>query len=167
MRPALVLGGVLLVIVALFTGCGGSDKSTSTPTPTSANTVTGTAHTVTATPAGQKTGTPNAETPSVAVTAPGETPTAPPVAVVGTPAVMPDDQAGFSTSFSGQQVDLRDCLYNPRTAVVDCNTVLYAVDPPLVGQDITCTLWVVNGAPRALACQVGEPAGTTYYEIQQ
>jgi hypothetical protein len=161
MRPALAFA-FLVAFVALLTSCGGDDTSTPTPTATPA---TGTAHTITATPQSQKTGTPNQQTPSVAATAPGVTPTAPPVAAVGTPAVAPDDQQAFSTSFSGQQVDLSDCIYNPTTAVVNCDSVLYAIDPPIVGQDISCTLWLVAGTPRALACQAAEPPGTTYYKI--
>lgn len=158
-----VLALTVVLFAAAFVACGGGDKSTATPTSTDTS---ATARTVTATPQGQKTGTPNQKTPSVAATAPGETPTAPPVASVGTPAAAPADQAAFSASFSGQQVDLRECRYNPTIAIVKCDAVLYAIDPPIVGQDITCTLWLVSGTPRALACQASEPPGTKYYEIK-
>lgn len=161
MRPALALTAALLV--AALVACGGGDKSSATPTISGAS---ATARTVTPTSQGQKTGTPNQRTPSVAATAPGEVPTAPPVASIGTPAAAPADQAAFSTSFTGQQVDLKECRYNPTIAVVKCDAVLYAIDPPIVGQDITCTLWLVSGTPRALACQASEPPGTTYYEIK-
>jgi hypothetical protein len=160
MRPALALTAALLI--AAFVACGGGDKSTATPTSTGAS---ATARTVTATPQGQKTGTPNQQTPSVAVTAPGETPTAPPVASVGTPAAAPADQAAFAASFSGQQVDLRNCAYNPTTAIVNCDGVLYAIDPPMAGQDVSCTLWLISATPRALGCQAAEPPGAKYYKI--
>jgi hypothetical protein len=159
MKPSLALIAALLVAALAACG-GGGDKSTATPGEQSA-----TARTLTPTAQGQKTGTPNQQTPSVAVTAPGETPTAPPVASVGTPAAAPADQAAFSASFSGQQVDLRLCAYNPATAVVSCDGVLYAIDPPMSGQDISCTLWLVSAEPRALACQAAEPPGAKYYKI--
>lgn len=162
MRFALPLCVALLL--AAFAACGGGDDSaTETPTPTQ---VSPTAKTVTPTPQGQKTGTPDQSTPSVAATAPGDTPTAPPVASVGTPAAAPADQNAFATSFQGQDVELSECVYNPTTAVVNCQSVLYAIDPPMVGQDISCTLWKVSGTPRALACTAAEPRGTTYYEIE-
>lgn len=160
MRPALALTAALLI--AAFVACGGGDKSTATPTSIRAS---ATARTVTPTPQGQKTGAPNQQTQSVAATAPGETPAAPPVALVGTPAAAPADQAAFSASFAGQQVDLRICAYNPATAVVSCDGVLYAIDPPMSGQDISCTLWLVSATPRAIACQAAEPPGAKYYEI--
>lgn len=161
MRPAFALTAALLVVALV--ACGGGDKSTATPTSSSGS---ATARTVTPTPQGQKTGTPNQRTPSVAATAPGKTPTVPPVASVGTPAAAPADQAAFSMSFTGQQVDLRNCSYNPTTAVVNCDGVLYAIDPPMAGQDVSCTLWLVSSTPRAIACQAAEPPGAKYYEIE-
>lgn len=158
MKPALLV--LATALAAAIIGCGGGGGD-STPTTTGS----ATARTITPTPEGQKTVTPDQGSPSVAATAPGETPTVPPVAAVGTPAAAPADQEAFATSFSGQQVDLRDCVYNPTTAVVNCQSVLYAIDPPMVGQDVTCTLWLVSDVPRALACQAAEPRGTTYYEI--
>jgi hypothetical protein len=159
MRPVFLLAVGLLSLLA---ACGGDDDPTSTPSAI----VSATIRTVTPTPEGDKTGTPDQRTPSVPATAPGETPTVPPVASVGTPAAAPDDQEGFSTSFAGQQVDFQDCVYNPTTAVVNCQSVLYAIDPPMVGQDVSCTLWLVSGTARALACQAVEPPGTSYYEIE-
>lgn len=161
MRPACLLFAVALLALAMACGGGGGD-TTSTPT----KTATPSLRTVTPTPQGQKTASPDHQSPSVPATAPGETPTAPPVASVGTPAAAPEDQDGFSTSFAGQPVELSECIYNPTTAVVNCQSVLYAIDPPMVGQDIACTLWIVSGAPRALACYAAEPPGTTYYEIK-
>lgn len=160
MRPVFLSIATLAII--LLAACGGDDDATPTPAASGSATI----RTITPTPEGAKTGTPDQRTPSVPATAPGETPTVPPVASVGTPAAAPDDQEAFSTSFTGQQVDFSDCVYNPTTAVVNCQSVLYAIDPPMVGQDVSCTLWIVSGTPRALACQAVEPPGTTYYEIQ-
>lgn len=164
MKPALVLT-LLLALAALLASCGGSGDSTATPTLASAS--PSSVRTVTATPQGQKTALPTeAPTVSVAPTAPGDTPTAPPVSVQGTPAAAPADQAGFAAQFAGHDVSFGDCLYRPTTGVATCAGVLYALDPPLVGQDITCQLWIVDGSPKALACSAVQPQGTTYYEVE-
>jgi hypothetical protein len=152
---------IAVLLATLLAACGGDDNDTPTPTPTTSGTAT-----VKTSSGSEKSPTPQSSEPSPAVSAPGGTPTAPPVSAIGTPAPAPADQQAFSTSFAGQQVDQRDCLYNPGTGVVNCQSVLYAIDPPMVGQDITCTLWVVSGAPRAIACHAEEPPGTTYYEIK-
>jgi hypothetical protein len=119
----------------------------------------------TAASAAPKNATPPAATNSVAATAPGEIPSAPPVAVVGTPAVEPSDQAAFLAQFQNVQTDLQSCSYNPGTALADCSGVQYAIDPPIVGQDIQCTLWLVSATPRALACSSQEPQQTKYYVV--
>jgi hypothetical protein len=151
-------------MTAVFAACGGGSSSTSTPT-TGAHTL-GPAIVATTSTA-PKSATPPAATNSVAATAPGEIPTAPPVAAVGTPAVEPSDQAAFLAQFQGVQTDLQSCSYNPGTALADCSGVQYALDLPIVGQDIQCALWLVGGAPRALACGSQEPQQTKYYEVQQ
>jgi hypothetical protein len=153
-----------LTLAALATACGGGSSSTSTPT-LSIHTL---APAFVATTSAQlKSPMAPAPTNSVAATAPGEIPTAPPVAVVGTPAVEPSDQAAFLAQFQGVQTDLQSCSYNPGTALADCSGVLYAIDAPIVGQDIQCTLWLVSGTPRALACSSQEPQQTKYYQVQQ
>ncbi len=160
---ALALASVL-TLATFFPACGGGSSSTSTPT-TSAHTL---APAIVATTSAQpKSPTPLAVTNSVAATAPGEIPAAPPVAVVGTPAVEPGDQAAFLAQFQGVQTDLQSCSYNPGTALADCSSVQYAIDLPIVGQDVQCTLWLVSGTPRALACSSQEPQQTKYYEVQQ
>ncbi len=153
-----------LTLAALATACGGGSSSTSTPT-TSSHTLAPAS--VATTTAQLKSSTPPAVTNSVAATAPGEIPTAPPVAVIGTPAVEPGDQVAFLTQFQGLQTDLQSCSYNPGTALADCSGVQYAINPPIVGQAIQCTLWLVGGTPRALACSSQEPAQTKYYQVQQ
>jgi hypothetical protein len=152
-----------LTLAAFFVACGGGSSSTSTPT-TSAHTL---APAITTTSPQLKSSTPPVATNSVAATAPGGIPTAPPVAAVGTPAVEPSDQAAFLAQFQGVQTDLQSCAYNPATALADCSSVQYAIDPPIVGQDVQCTLWLVSGTPRALACSSQEPQQTKYYEVQQ
>jgi hypothetical protein len=154
----------VLTLAAFFAACGGGSSSTSSPTTSSQTLAPAFATTASGAP---KSATPPAVTNSVAATAPGEIPTAPPVAVVGTPAVKPGDQAAFLAQFQGVQTDLQSCSYNPGTALADCSSVQYAIDPPIVGQDIQCTLWLVSGTPRALACGSQEPAQTNYYEVQQ
>jgi hypothetical protein len=151
-----------LTLAALATACGGGSSSTSTPT-TSSHTL---APAIVATTTAQlKSQTPPAATNSVAATAPGETPAAPPVSAEGTPAVQPSDQDTFLANFQSQQVNLQSCSYNPGTALAVCSGVPYAIDPPIVGQAIQCTLWLVSGTPRALACSSQEPAQTKYYQI--
>jgi hypothetical protein len=161
MRFALIVP--FLALAALTIACGGGSDSTSTPSAS-----------LTRAPAGDstspgstsiKTATPVQVTASVAATAPGKTPSPPPVAPEGTPAVAPDDQSAFVAQFQGVQTDLTTCTYNPRTAIADCTGVQYALDPPVVGQDVQCTLWSVNGTPRALACTTVEPATATYFEV--
>lgn len=153
-----------MALAAIFAACGGGSSSTSTPT-TSSHTLAP-AIVATASPPA-KSATAPAATNSVSATAPGEIPTAPPVAAIGTPAVEPGDQAAFLAQFQGVQTDLQSCSYNPGTALADCSGVPYAIDPPIVGQAIQCTLWLVGGTPRALACSSQEPAQTKYYEVQQ
>jgi hypothetical protein len=154
----------VLTLAAFFAACGGGSSSTNTPT-TSVHTL---APAIVATTSAQpKSPPPPAATNSVAATAPGAIPTAPPVAVVGTPAVEPSDQAAFLARFQGVQTDLQSCSYNPGTALADCSGIQYAINPPIVGQAIQCTLWQVSATPRALACSSQEPAQTKYYEVQQ
>jgi hypothetical protein len=97
----------------------------------------------------------------------GTTPTAPPVNPSGTRAVEPPDADEFISRFQGMPVEFRDCAYNPATALVNCGGLgTYGIDPPITGQDITCTLWEVNSAAVAIQCQVAEPLETRYYEIR-
>jgi hypothetical protein len=152
--------------------CGGDDDDT--PTPTAAPTITAGASSPaagTTTPADDsKTEAPPASPAAVtaAPTAPGDIPTAPPTASEGTPAIAPEDQGAFAGQFRGQPLDQEGCTYNPTTALVTCpGRGLYAIDPPIVGQDISCNIWIVSGVAELIQCTSVEPLKTTYYEIME
>lgn len=161
MRAALLIP--VVVFTALLVACGSGNDST--PTPSGSPTRAPAGQTTAPGSTSAKTATPVQATTPVAATAPGETPSPPPVAPVGTPAVAPDQQAAFVAQFRDVETDLTACSYNPGTAIADCTSVFYALDPPVIGQDVQCTLWSVAGTPRALACAAVEPAATTYFEI--
>lgn len=161
-----VLLALSLGLVTALVACGGGSDSTSTPT---AKTTGSAAPQGSASTAGSatfaKTATPVQATASVAATAPGETASPPPVASVGTPAVAPAQQAAFIASFRDKQTEPSDCSYNPGTAIATCGTTLYALNPPVTGQDAQCTLYKADGEPFAIACTTAEPVATTYYQI--
>ncbi len=148
--------------------CGGDDDASLTPTITPAPSSPAAGTTA---PAGdQKTEGPS-ESPgdaTVAPTAPGDVPTAPPTAPEGTPAVAPDDQGAFAGQFEGQPVDYEGCTYDPTTALVTCSERgLFAIDPPIVGQDISCSIWIVSGVAELIQCTSIQPDKTTHYEIME
>ena len=151
--------------------CGGDDDDAPTPTrtPTAAPTITSPSPASTNAPADDDKTEPTPTSPApitLAPTAPGEVPTAPPTASEGTPAIAPADEGLFIGQFFGQPVDTEECTYNPTTALVTCpGRGLYAIDPPIVGQDISCIIWIVDGATRAIQCTSVQPVGTTTYEI--
>lgn len=95
------------------------------------------------------------------------TPTPPPANHAGTPAAEPPDADEFIAKFQGQPVEFHACAYNPATALVNCAGFgIFGVNPPITGQDITCTLWEIDGKPVAIQCQSAEPLATRYYEIK-
>jgi hypothetical protein len=84
----------------------------------------------------------------------------------GIPVTAPAEQAAFLERFEGQEVAQQACPYNPATRLADCaGYAVYAPDPPLAGQDISCFVLIVNGEPAALRCTSQEPLETLYYEI--
>lgn len=166
---------VLLTVVA----CGGDDDTDSpsdTPTPIASASATATPEetdddpTETPEDTGEAGKTP-APTESEgatepAQTAPGEVPTPGPTAEGGTPALEVGDISTFLSQFQGKEIDYVPCGYNPGTARTNCAGELFAIDPPIVGQDINCTLWIVEAIDQAIACTSVEPSQTRYYDIQ-
>ena len=79
-------------------------------------------------------------------------------APVGTPAVAPTDQTAFLDQFKGKNITRETCAYDPTTFVVDCpDRGKFAIDPTLSGQDISCTIGIVEGTPEYIQCQSVEP----------
>jgi len=150
---ALLLSGFILA-------CGGDDDDDSEPTPTRTATRTRT-----------RTPTPGTdEKTPVPEESPVETQgaTAPPPAGQGTPAAEPADTTAYLTQFQGRG-DLGNefCAYDPSTRLTDCGALgIYSVSPPLGGQDISCFVTIVGGAPEFITCTSAEPAETKWYEIQ-
>ena len=148
--------------------CGDDDDSTPTATITLGPSTP--AASTTAPPGDNKTEGPS-ESPGDATpapTAPGDVPTAPPTASEGTPAVAPADEGAFVGQFEGQPVDFESCAYDPTTALVTCaERGLFAIDPTIVGQDISCSIWIVSGVPELIQCTSEQPQDTTFYEIKE
>ncbi len=156
---------VATVLSLVVISCGDDDDAS--PTPTISPAATTPAATA---PDDSKTEGPSESPgdPTVAPTAPGDVPTAPPTASEGTPAVAPDDQGAFVGQFQGQPIDQESCSYDPTAALVSCpGHGLFAIDPPIVGQDISCSIWIVSGAAELIQCTSQQPLETTYYEITE
>ena len=160
-----------LGLASLVFACGGDDDgdSTSTPTrgPVASRTPSRTGNSASPTDGDLKS-PPVDETPNgnegTATPDAGPQPTPAPV---GTPAVAPPDQTAYLDQFKNKNINQETCAYDPRTFVVDCpNRGLFAIDPTLSGQDISCTIGIVEGTPEYIHCQSVEPRQTIYYEIQ-
>ncbi len=81
--------------------------------------------------------------------------------------MAPADAAAFLAQFQGKLVTQEPCLYNPASVTTDCSARgIFAIDPPITGQDIGCSLLIIEGTPRAIQCQSQEPLQTTVYEIK-
>ena len=110
-------------------------------------------------PTGEET-TAAVETPTIEPTV--ATPAASPIAV-GTPAVAPADLSPYE----GMAIDQEECLFDPLTALANClERGLYTVDPPLIGEDISCSILIVQDEAVALLCRSQEPQEAVYYAIQ-
>jgi hypothetical protein len=164
-RFLVAFAAAALIAVAAM-ACGG-DGEEETPTPTPSATARGTRS---PTPTGgseEKTPGPE-ETPDGG----GETSTPdagpePTPASEGTPAVAPDDQTGFLNQFQGRDTVPESCTYDPTTFIVTCgDRGRFAIDPPIVGQDISCSIWIVDGNPEYVGCRSQEPLRAIYYDIQ-
>jgi hypothetical protein len=160
--PRRYLALVFVALVgALFAACGdGDDDGDPTATAERSESPSATDSDDKETPEpGEETLTPVPQSTDV-------TPTAPPVNPQGTPAVEPADADDFIAQFQGQDVDFQACAYNPATALVNCpNVGVFAIDPPITGQDIECTLWVIATRAVAVQCKSQEPLQTRYYGI--
>ena len=81
--------------------------------------------------------------------------------------MAPDDLAAFLLQYQGQAIDEDTCQFDPRTGLSACpGRGTYAADPPLTGQDIECSILIVQGEPIAIRCTSQEPLQTIYYDIQ-
>ncbi len=169
MRLAALLALALLPLLAL--ACGGGDDSSGISVSTISPTKRPPATRISGTPiVSEKTPekpAPTAEPSEAPTPTPGPPTERPTPAAVGTPAVAPADAAAFLAQFQGKPVAQETCIYNPASVTTDCPTRgLFAIDPPITGQDITCSLLIVEGTPRAIQCQSQEPLQTSVYEIK-
>jgi hypothetical protein len=166
MPRILLLLACSALLLGLVTACGDDDDDDGEETTSASATATKDASPSATTSDDKETPT---DEPSVTPAPQGGdiTPTAPPVNPNGTRAVEPPDANAFIAQFQGQQIDYRSCAYNPMTALVNCpGSGVFAIDPPITGQDISCELWVVVGGAVAISCQSAEPLQTRYYDIQ-
>jgi hypothetical protein len=157
--------------LALAVAACGDDDGGATPTGSARSGTPGAATSAAAeeTDGDHKTAGPTDEPgePTAAPTAPGVVPTAPPTSAVGTPAVAPEDQFAFAAQFEDKQVEFEQCSYDPTTALVSCPSADYAIDPPIVGQDISCAVWIVDGVREVVGCTSLDPLASVYYDIQE
>jgi len=168
---------LLLALIAAFAvlafACNGDDDDDKESPSASARTPNGGGDTATPDGGGDKSPV-DQETPTESET-PLNTPTQPPPATEGTPAVAPGNESIYVAQFAGRDVQEQTCAYNPATRVTECcaqsdcstpDRVKYAVEPPLVGQDISCSRGFVDGQPEYIRCSSVDPQQNKYYEIQ-
>ncbi len=158
--PIVVL---LLTPVLLALACNGDRGKPATPGATPGETPTnGPTEVLTQQPSP----TDIEETPAI-----GETPIIEPTAVtpaaspipIGTPAIAPADLS----LYEGMALDQEECFFDPRTALANClGRGLYSVDPPLTGEDISCSILIIEEEPIVVFCRSQEPQNAVYYAIQ-
>ncbi len=158
MPGRLVLIIVLTTLGLLAAACGGGGESSSpTPVPTA---------TLAATP-GPGTPTPTAGGTAGPTVSPVDSGTPRPTAPSGAIAVAPADQAAFLARFAGTTIDYADCVFDPGTSATNCgDNGSYRIDPVPRGQDVSCRVGLVAGAPVLINCTTQEPAQSIYYEIK-
>lgn len=177
-RLKLLLAALLIALTALALACGDDDDGGSSGTPVDGSTVTASPSSGDETPAGDdddgdETTPPDDKTPISGDDGDddGGEPTdvsgdATPAAE-GIPAVhQPNYSAWLSENYPGVSPVEGDCVYSPATVIATCDGTDYAVDPPLIGEDISCYTQQVNGDPVALRCTSQVPLTTIYYVIQ-
>ncbi len=162
MQKYLPIVVLLLTLVLLALACNGDGGTPATPSATPEETSTSEPTEV---PTQQPSPT------DIEETAIGETPIIEPTAVtpaaspipMGTPAIAPADLS----LFEGMAIDQEECFFDPRTALANClDRGLYSVDPPLTGEDISCSILIVEEEPVVLFCRSQEPQKAVYYAIQ-
>ncbi len=174
MRKYLPLVAPLLTLILLTLACNGDGGTPATPGATPGETPT-TGPTEVPTQQSSPTDieeTAIGETPTIEPTASiGQTPTIEPTPFtpaaspipMGTPAVAPADLS----LFEGMAIDQEECFFDPRTALANClGRGLYSVDPPLTGEDISCSILIVEEEPVVIFCRSQEPQEAVYYAIQ-
>ena len=168
MRKLMLALLAALAIALLGVACGDDDDGGASPTETDSTATDRATQTEPAetTPANGDQKTPANETPDESTAAPTEPGTQPTPASVGTPATFIEDPDFFSTNYPGKQISESECGFSPVTYVVTCGSDKYAPNPPLTGQDVTCVVLSVDGAPVAIRCTSQEPLQSIYYEIQ-
>ena len=163
MQKHLPLVVPLLTLVLLTLACNGDGGTPVTPGATPAETPTSEPTEVLTQ---QPSPTDIEDTPTI-----DQTPTIEPTAVtpaaspipMGTPAVAPADLS----LFEGMAIDQEQCFFDPRTSLANCLARgLYSVDPPLTGEDISCSILIVGDDPVVLFCRSQEPQNAVYYAIQ-
>lgn len=100
----------------------------------------------------------------------GQTPTPEPATPTPTaqpestpiPAIAPADL----TQYQGQTINLEECLFDPRTSLATCpGRGTYAPEPPIIGEDISCSILIVEDRPIALQCRSQQPQQAITYAI--
>lgn len=126
-RLVILPAAILTLSLALATfACDGGDEAAPTPTPTP--TVT------------------SAATPS-----PQSTPSSPePSAIRISP---PEDRGEFLEQFEDEQMTGERCTYGAAGGSADCGASgLYELDPPPPGDEVDCSVFLVEGQPVAVSC---------------
>jgi len=157
-----ILLALLLALALALAACNGDDDDGTEPSRTATETPaeeTEDPGDDGKTPGPDETPDGDGETPTN--TGPGPTP-----ADEGIRAVAPADQDEFIAQFSGQILDRETCQFNPSSFLTDCgDNGIYAVDPPLTGQDVSCDVALNGGNPVFVTCTSQEPLTTIFYEI--
>jgi len=150
---------ILLTVVAfalLALACNGGPATT---TPTGGRTATvrpsGTAGGQFS-PAGSTTPTGG----GTATSQPTQTTAAPQAA--GTPAVAPADLSRYE----GQTITQEDCRFDPRSSSAICSRGTYNLIPTFTGEDISCSVLIVQDKPVVVGCSSQAPLQTVYYAIE-
>jgi hypothetical protein len=158
------------VALALVVACGGDDEADNGEnTATPGRTQRPTATRETATPDGDDKPTPDGgdETPAGGASPTDGADSGPTPAPEGTPAVAPANQTAYVNQFQGRDVVEDECAYDPTKYLVTCpDRGDFAIDPPLQGQDVTCSIGIVDGTAEYIRCRSQEPLQAIYYEIQ-